>query len=204
MFGWSRFLEIPVALTRDMAMECPPALLSLGWGKASATFAEDGTGFFAATAADTQKVIEGLMSLEGRFEAFGVCPLDTIPIEPDVVQVWASPLQLMIIEYASTWNGWDRIQLSTNGHGASCYEVLTVPYLTGELRFAVADMGDRRHGMARDEEMIMGYPVGKLEKLVAGLQAQQNHMNRFPIIYNFEIPFPVPNAVLRRKFPGLG
>lgn len=204
VFGWSRFLEIPVALTRDRVVECPPALISLGWGRASPTFAEDGTGFFAATAADTQKVIDGLSSLEGRFEAFGVCPLDTIPVEPDLVQVWGSPLQLMMIEYANTWNGWDRITLSTNGHGASCYEVLTVPYLTGEVKFAVADMGDRRHGMARDDEMIMGCPAGKLEKLVEGLQAQQNHMNRFPIIYNFEIPFPVPNAVLKRKLPRFG
>lgn len=204
VFGWSRFLEIPVALTRERVVACPPALISLGWGEASSTFAEDGKGFFAATVEDTQKVIEGLMSLQGRFEALGVCPLDIITIQPDIVQVWGSPLQLMMIEYASTWNGWDRIQLSTNGHGASCYEVLTVPYLTGEIRFAVADMGDRRHGMARDDEMIVGFPFNKLEKLVEGLNAQQNHMNRFPIIYNFEIPFPVPTEVLKRKFSNFG
>ena len=30
-------------------------------------------------------------------------------------------------------------------------------------------------------------------------------MNRFPIIYDFEdIPFPVPDKVLRRKFPNYG
>ena len=204
VFGWSRFLEIPVALTRERVVACPPALISMGWGEASPTFAEDGKGFFAASAEDTQKVIQGLMSLQGRFAAFGVCPLDIITVQPDLVQVWGSPLQLMMIEYASTWNGWDRIQLSTNGHGASCYEVLTVPYQTGEIRFAIADMGDRRHGMARDEEMIAGFPFAKLEKLVQGLNAQQNHMNRFPIIYNFEIPFPVPNEVLKRRFPHFG
>jgi uncharacterized protein (DUF169 family) len=179
-------------------------LISLGWGEAPPTFAEEGKGFFAATAQDTHKVIQDLMSLQGRFEAFGVCPLDVITVEPDLVQVWGSPLQLMMIEYASTWNGWDRIQLSSNGHGASCYEVLTVPYQTGQIRFAIADMGDRRHGMARDEEMIAGFPFEKLEKIVEGLNAQQNHMNRFPIIYNFEIPFPVPNDVLKRRFPQFG
>jgi hypothetical protein len=44
----------------------------------------------------------------------------------------------------------------------------------------------------------------KLEKLVSGLRAQQNHMNRFPIIYNLEIPFPVPNEVLKRRFHNFG
>lgn len=201
IFGWSRFLEIPVALTKDKMADCPPANISLGWGEISHTFAEDGKGFFAETAKDTQKVIDGMMSLKGKFEAFGVCPLDTINIEPDLVQVWGNPLQLMMFEYASTWNGWDRIQLSTNGHGASCYEVLTVPYLTREIRFAIADNGDRRHGMASDDEMIMGCPINKLEKIIIGLRAQQDNMNRLPIIYNFDIPFPVPTEVLRRRFP---
>jgi len=205
VFGWSRFLEIPVALTKDKVIECMPALISMGWAEIPEDFGEQGVGFYSETVEGTNKVLEGMMSLKGEFEAFGVCPLDEITILPDIVQVWANPLQLMMCEYANTWNGWNKIQLSTNGHGASCYEVLAVPYLTKEIRFAVADMGDRRHGMARDDEMIMGLPIEKLEKLLIGLKAQQNDMNRFPIIYDFEdIPFPVPDKVLRRKFPNYG
>lgn len=205
VFGWARFLEIPVALKKDLSISCAASDISFGWRKLPENFAENGAGFFAKTPEWTAKVVEGMLSLNDKYEAFGVCPLDSIPVVPDVIQIWGSPLQLMMCEYASTWNGWDRIQLATNGHGGSCYEVLTVPFLTKQIRFAVADMGDRRHGYARDEDMILGMPVEKLEGIIEGLHAQQTGMNRYPIIYNLEdIPFPVPDKVLKRKFPGYG
>jgi uncharacterized protein (DUF169 family) len=56
-------------------------------------------------------------------------------------------------------------------------EVRTVPYVTGQLGFAVAGMGDRRHGMPRDEEMIVGCPFSKQEK---------------------------PGEMLKRRFPSFG
>jgi uncharacterized protein (DUF169 family) len=201
VIGYARFLEIPVVLTRDTYEPCWASDVSLGWGALPKDLGEKAEGYVAATAASSVKAFSEFMSLEGKHEAIGVCPLDRITIVPDIVQIWGSPLQLMMMEYANTWNGWNKIKLETNGHGASCYEVLTVPFLTNEVRFALADNGDRRHGMARDEDMVMGFRVELLEGLVTGLRAQQNDMNALPIMYDFDsIPFPVSRETLKRRF----
>ena len=118
----------------------------------------------------TGKLLTNWMSLDGKYEGFGVAPLDSITIEPDVVQFWCNPLQLMELIYANGWhNGGDRIKMNTNGHGGSCYEGLTVPFIKDEITIAIVDMGDRKHGLARDDDMILGVPISKLETLYDGM-----------------------------------
>ena len=201
LIGYARFIEIPVVLTKETYANCWPSDISLGWGELPSDAGEQAAGYVAATPESVEKAFSDFLSLEGKYEAVGVCPLSIMTVIPDVIQIWGSPLQLMMMEYANTWNGRDKIKLESNGHGASCYEVLTLPFLNKEPRFALADNGDRRHGMARDEDMIMGFPVEMLEELVAGLKAQQTDMNVLPIMYDFDaIPFPVSRETLKRRF----
>jgi hypothetical protein len=50
--------------------------------------------------------------------------------------------------------------------------------------------------------MIIGIPITKLQRLYEGLEKIQNTRDGFPVLYNFEdVPFPIPNSVLGRKFP---
>jgi uncharacterized protein (DUF169 family) len=94
--------------------------------------------------------------------------------------------------------------MSTNGHGGSCYEALTVPFEKDEITIAIVDMGDRKHGYARDNEMILALPVSRLQGLYEGMKKVQRTRHSFPILYDFEdIPFPVPAPVLQRKCPGI-
>ncbi len=205
LIGYARFLEIPAVITRETYANCWPSDISLGWGELPADAGEQAKGYVAATAESVEKAFSGFLSLDGKYDAIGVSPLSMITVVPDIIQIWGSPLQLMMMEYASTWNGWDKIKLESNGHGASCYEVLTLPFLKKEARFALADNGDRRHGMARDEDMIMGFPVEMLKGFNEGLKAQQNDMNALPIMYDFDaIPFPVSKETLARRFSKYG
>jgi hypothetical protein len=51
----------------------------------------------------------------------------------------------------------------------------------------------------------MGVPISKLEMLYDGLVNTQNTLNKIPILYNFDdVPFPIPDSVLARKFKELG
>jgi len=201
LFGYARFLEIPVVLNKETYANCWASDVSLGWGELPDDIGSIAVGYVAADSESVEKVFSDMMSFEGRYEAIGVSPLENTPIVPDLIQIWGSPLQLMMMEYANTWNGWEKIKLETNGHGASCYEALTVPLLKREARFALADNGDRRHGMARDEDMIMGFPVEMIEGYIEGLRAQQRDMNALPIMYDFDaIPFPVSGETLSRRF----
>lgn len=200
IIGFSRFYEIPVAITRENTNAlCPVADVSMGFGTVPEGFAQKAVGGFAKDLEQTSKIFDGMKGFSlGRYAAVAVCPLDRIPNIPDVVQIWGNPTQMLELEYANTWNHGDgKIELVTNGHGASCYETLTWPLIEDKLRFAIADMGDKRHGYASDSDMIMGGPTSSIEELLEGLKATMNTLNRLPVLYNFDdIDFPVPSYSL--------
>ena len=85
--------------------------------------------------------------------------------------------------------------LSTNGHGASCYEALVVPYLTGEMKLTIADIGDRRFANAADDEMIIGFPLKSLERLTVNLRESYGAAYKFPYQYHM---FPIWDGAVER------
>lgn len=105
---------------------------------------------------------------------FSLCMCD-LPMNRMLCRYGGLPYQMESFAYASVWHGGNRLELSTNGHGASCNEVLGVPYLTGRVRLAIADQGDRWHGFATEEEMILGCSLAELERLTVNLwESMQN------------------------------
>jgi uncharacterized protein (DUF169 family) len=194
----ARYHEKAVATTKDAATAC-------GLGGAVAGFYDiapdvgDGTrnvGAWAKTVEATKKLAQDRMTIEkGKFQAFGVAPLKNMLIEPDIVQVWGTPVQMLQLVYAHIWDGGDNVELSTNGHGASCYEALVVPYLTGKVRLAIADIGDRRFAWAADDEMIMGFPFVHLERLTNNLRESYTGAYKYPYAYYM---FPIWQGALER------
>jgi uncharacterized protein (DUF169 family) len=155
-------------------------------------------GVWAETVEATKKVAGSKRFIQnGKFEAVGFAPLPIMNVEPDIVQVWGNPVQMLALVYANTWDGSEDIQLSTNGHGASCNEVLTVPYLTGKIRLALPDIGDRRFAYAADNEMIMGIPISHFERIVRNLKESYRGTYKLPYAYYFH---PIaPTALARCK-----
>jgi uncharacterized protein (DUF169 family) len=199
VIGTARFNEAAIAITKEnTAHLCVIPDVALSMGEAPAGFPNGAAGKFVRTPADATKMISGMKKLPKAWAAMGVCPLDTTPVVPDVVQIWGNPTQMMCLEYANLWtDGSAKVQLCSNGHGASCYEALSWPLATGEVRLAIADIGDKRHGYAADDDMILGMPVDTLEPLYQGLIDNQKTLNRLPVIYNFDdIDFPMPGYCL--------
>jgi len=198
VIGKARYHEVSVATTKDAATVC-------GLGGAVSGFYElapdvaDGSrnvGAWAKTLEATKKLAQGRMSIaKGTFEALGVSPLSAMSIEPDIVQVWGTPVQMLHLVYAHIWDGGDNVDLSTNGHGASCYETLVVPFLTGKVKLAIADVGDRRFAYAADEEMILGFPLTRLESLVSNLKESYKAAYKYPYQYHM---FPIWEAAVKR------
>ena len=200
VIGKARFHEKAVASTKDWGTGCGMGGVVSGFNDLSPGVA-DGTrnvGVWARTAEANKKLVQNRMMLKkGEFEAFGVAPLKTISIEPDIVQVWGTPAQMLHFIYANIWDGSDNIELSSNGHGASCYETLVVPYLTGKVRLAIADIGDRRFAYAADDEMILGFPLAHLERLAKNLRESYSGTYKYPYEYYF---FKIwPSALERMK-----
>ena len=197
VIGMARYNEQSVAATKDSATACGMGGASVGLYKPPANVL-DGTrnaGAWAEDARAAKKLMEGRLLIEaGKFEAFGVCPLKMMTVEPDVIEAFGTPEQMLACVYANIWDGGDKLELSTNGHGASCNEVLAVPYLTGKIRLAIADIGERRHAGAQDE-MIIGLPVSQLERLVGLLRKTSQNMYKYPFKPYFG---PLPESVLKR------
>lgn len=197
VIGMARYNEAPMAATKDSATACAMGGASVGLYEPPGNML-DGTRNAGAWAEDAQaakKLMEGRILIDtGKFEAFGVCPLKVMSNEPDVVQAFGTPEQMLACVYANIWDGGDKLELSTNGHGGSCNEVLSVPYVTGKIRLALTDIGERRHAGAQDE-MIIGLPISQLERLVENLKKAYRAIYKYPLRPYFA---PVPEPVLKR------
>jgi uncharacterized protein (DUF169 family) len=197
VIGMARYNESALAATKDSATACAMGGASLGLYAPPGNML-DGTrnaGAWAADADAAKKLMEGRVLIdEGKFEAFGVCPLKNMSVEPDVVQAFGTPEQMLAMVYANIWDGGDKLELSTNGHGGSCNEVLSVPYITGKARLALADIGEKRHAGAQDE-MIIGIPFPQLERFVENLKKAYGAIYKYPFKPYFA---PLPEAVLQR------
>ncbi len=198
VIGIARYHEKAVATTKDAATACGMGGVSLGFYPTPEDVADGSrnAGVWAGTIEATRKIVEDRTCVKtGQFEAVGIAPLKLMPVEPDVVQVWGSPVQMLSLVYAQIWDGGNPVELKTNGHGASCNEALTIPYLTGEPRLALADIGDRRFAYAADDEMIMGIPFSRLQKLVENLKASYKGAYKYPYAYYFH---PIAPGALQR------
>lgn len=199
VIGTSRFNEAAIAITKEnTASLCVIPDVALSMADVPAGFPNGAAGKFVKKPEDATKMIHGMKVLPKPWAVMGVCPLDISPVIPDVVQIWGNPTQMMCLEYANLWtDGSAKVQLCSNGHGASCYETLSWPLAAHEIRLAIADIGDKRHGYAADDDMILGVPVDMLEALYQGLLDNQNTLNRLPVIYNFDdVNFPMPGYCL--------
>jgi uncharacterized protein (DUF169 family) len=199
VIGMARYHEKAVAATRDRAFACAGGAAVLGFSDIPDDIA-DGTrnvGVWAETKEAARKIFQNRLLLEkGKFEAFGVAPLSKISVEPDVVQIWGTPAQILALVYAHIWDGGANLELNTNGHGASCYEALVVPYLRNETRLAIADLGDRRYAYAADDEMIVGMPGKAFSGLSDNLRKSYTGCYKYPYEYYFS---PMPEKALERN-----
>jgi len=197
VIGTARYYEAPIAATRESATACAMGGASIGLYSPPENMV-DGTrnaGAWAEDATAAKRLMEDRVLIKaGTFEAFGVCPLRKMTVTPDVIQAFGTPEQMLACVYANIWDGGDRLELSTNGHGASCNEVLSVPYVTGKIRLAIVDIGERRHAGAQDE-MIIGMPLSQLERLVENLKKAYQAIYKYP--FRPYLP-PAPEPVLKR------
>lgn len=184
--GMARYHDKPIYTTIEYAKACAVGAKAIGFGEPPAGFAEQGVGTFGGTVEAMRKIPGRIKPFdEGKYATISFSPLDMAPVIPDIVQIIGNPTQLLVLIYSNTWNGEPDITLSTNGHGASCYETLVIPYREQKITMAIADMGDRRYGFASDDEMIMGVPIAKLELLHEALIKTMKTKNCYPVRYNF-------------------
>jgi len=154
----ARYYNKPVLISKQESWACQIGGAVLGFWDFEDDFktGERNAGVWAADAKATAKLIEGDVIKAGSFSAALTAPLTKMSMEPDVVLVYGTPAQMLSLVYGTIWLGDDRVKLSTNGHGSTCRECIAAPYIHKELRLSIADIGERKFGLAYDYEMVAG------------------------------------------------
>jgi uncharacterized protein (DUF169 family) len=107
----------------------------------------------------------------GSVIATAVTPLSKATMAPDVVVVVATPEQVFwIAPAASTFQEGGRVAIEMASVQASCADSTIRPMLTGNVSLSLGCFGCRKTTDIAPEEMLVGIPGVKLEKLVAAIE----------------------------------
>jgi uncharacterized protein (DUF169 family) len=107
----------------------------------------------------------------GSVIATAVSPLSKATIAPDVVVVVGTPEQIFwIVPAASTFQEGGRVTVEMAAVQASCADSTVLPYLTGNVNLSLGCFGCRKTTDIAPEEMLVGIPASKMERLVAAIE----------------------------------
>ena len=105
----------------------------------------------------------------GKYIGLVSAPLRTASFEPDLVDIYCNSAQLKcLLDGMKFKNGC--LVTSTLEPAGACVQSNVRPLLSGECQVAVPCGGDRKWGLARDDELIFSVPKDKLKDLIFGLR----------------------------------
>lgn len=116
-------------------------------------------------------------------EAIVLAPLASGKFEPDVVLVYGTPAQLMMIMCGLQKIDYERFQFFFIGEGA-CSDSLGQCYASGKPSLAIPCFGERRFGEVLDEELVLALPPAMVEKAIEGLRKLSAVGLRLPIPFH--------------------
>lgn len=125
----------------------------------------------------------------GEIQGFVVSPLNLTIVEPDLVMIYTSPVNLSHLILAATYEG-DCITSHFNGMESSCKEGIVRTYKTDECQVVSPGMGDRVMAAVQDHEIIFSIPKSKLEMVLNNLFLAGNKIKPEP----FGIPHLNPTV----------
>jgi len=110
-------------------------------------------------------------------------PWETCDFEPDTILMYCDPAQLTHLIISVNWIDGSDVYSQLSGHSACVYAV--VPAVKSQdFYISVPCIGDRKHGVAQDSEMIFSFPPSKAEALLDGLCITAKTQVGFPIKYD--------------------
>lgn len=172
--GWS------FAITEEMIRSCGFAwAMGLGDEPPEET-AGNVVGTWFEHLEDAKKWRRGLPRIPGKIEALLMGPVSERAFLPEVIWVYASPSQMILLINAIQWSGYERLEFSTTGE-SSCMDAPHQCYATGKPQLSLPCYGERWFGGAKEEEISMALPADQMEKIVKGLKALYKTGYRYPI-----------------------
>lgn len=139
------------------------------------------TGIWCENQGDARKRQEAFPVIPPQFEALVVAPLERDKFQPDLVLVYATPAQMMMLLNGLQYKDYELLEFIHTG-GSSCATSVARCYLTGKPSLAIPDYGERRYGHVAEDEVSMALPLRYVEKALAGLD----------FLFKAGLPYPIP------------
>ena len=137
-------------------------------------------GTWFKTLEDAQKWKAGFPRVPGRIEALLMAPVHLQRFEPEVIWLYGSPSQMILLINGIQWSGYERLEFSATGE-SSCMDGPHACYVDGKPSLSIPCYGERWFGGAKEEELSMAIPADMLEKVVEGVRALYQTGYRYPI-----------------------
>ena len=189
IFSYSRYYGWTMGCTKEDNL-CPLAEIALGFEKSHRLFEEGAffVGRYNETKEAAKKTTATMPKIQyGKFTGIISGALNRVDFDPDLILIWGNSAQIMRIIQGSLWKGGGRISMSTFCDGV-CADILSQAYITGELQIAFPCLGDRRFGMATDNDLIASIPFGKVNEIIEGMEKTHKGGTRYPIPYQISTP----------------
>lgn len=172
--GWA------FALTKDNVSPCG---FALGIGLDEEKPKKEGSsvvGTWFRSPGDAEKWLAGFPRVPDKIEALLMAPVSRKMFDPEVIWLYASPSQMILLINAIQWSDYERLTFSCTGE-SSCMDAPHQCYITGKPSLSIPCYGERWFGGAKEEELSMAIPVTMMEKVLAGLRALYKTGYRYPI-----------------------
>jgi uncharacterized protein (DUF169 family) len=139
-----------------------------------------------------EQFVSSYMKLPYRkYDGVVVAPLDRADFPPDVLMIYCEPGQLRTILLALKRSG--RLVRSEFDALDSCLYATIPPFLTGEYRITVPDIGEYERALTDDHTMIFSVPAARIDEffdLVGKLLESGRSYRSFPPAINEDFPRP--------------
>jgi len=149
-----------------------------------------------------EKILKtGLRIEPGRFQAALVAPLEAIPIDPDVILLFADGAQMTRLIYASTYQTGERLNINTAAECGTCGEGVAAAFMKAKPTVSFPCYGTRRFALAEDNELIFSFPFHHAAEILRGLAMTDKGGFKYPILQQLSSPKPPALYRIREADP---
>lgn len=178
---------------------CYAPMIPLGFGEPPEYYLEGNMDFPArvTTREAAKDLAQKVPKLEvGKYVGTVSAPLKKANFEPDMVVIYCNSAQLRSLLSAIRYTDGYQVK-PTLEPGGACYQATVPVMLTGDCNVTVPCLGDRRWGLAGDDEMIFTIPTSRLEDLMAGVRHFDEAGLDFPTKFGMRPEYPLPEKYVK-------
>jgi uncharacterized protein (DUF169 family) len=108
-----------------------------------------------------------------RYDGVIIGPLDLMPTDPHVIAMYVTPAQALRLVIGFAYREGEAITGTITGQGSLCASIAKV-IDRNEVVVDIPCAGDRAYGFVQEHELVVTYPAGKTQELIAGLEATES------------------------------